>query len=90
MPQRALAPGFEAGKQASRSVQGRGLEVRAAENRALQAGAMVHQVSLGDVAAHAVAKQEYRCARKLLADVLAERAQIVDYAVPAIVSGEQA
>ncbi|MNN01501.1 hypothetical protein D3C81_1141190 [compost metagenome] len=51
---------------------------------------MVHQVSLGDVAAHAVAKQEYRCARKLLADVLAERAQIVDYAVPAIVSGEQA
>ncbi|MNE20954.1 hypothetical protein D3C80_1140990 [compost metagenome] len=90
MAQRALAPGFDTGNHACRAVQRRGLEVRAAEDGALQAGAMVYQVRLGNVAAHAVAEEKHRGTGKLLADVLAEHAQVVDHRAPAIVAGEQA
>ncbi|MNJ70565.1 hypothetical protein D3C77_670380 [compost metagenome] len=51
---------------------------------------MVHQVGLGNVAAHAVAEDEHRRAWVLLADVLAEQAQVIDHRVPAFMGGEQA
>jgi hypothetical protein len=47
------------GDQAAR-VQRHRLEIRSAENRAMQAGAVVQQVGLGDVAAHAVPEQNDR------------------------------
>ncbi|MNM55598.1 hypothetical protein D3C81_667400 [compost metagenome] len=85
-----LAPGLEAGNHAGGAVQRRWLEVRAAENCSLQAGAVVHQVGLGNVAAHAVTEEEYWRAGELLANVLAEQSEVVDHSAPAIVPGEQA
>ena len=50
----------------------------------------MQQVGLGDVAAHAVAQQEDRQPRLLLADVLVEAGQVADHFVPAILFGIQA
>jgi hypothetical protein len=54
----------------------------------MQAGAVMQQVSLGDVAAHAVAEQHNRHAGMLLADVLVEAGQIAHHFAPAIAIGE--
>ena len=54
----------------------------------MQAGAVVHQISLSDVAAHAVAQQKQGRSRVSLADRLAEGRQIVHDLAPAIFVGE--
>lgn len=56
----------------------------------MQAGTVVQQVSLGDIAAHAVAEQEQRCARVVLANVLGQPAEVVDHGIPAMMAAEQA
>ena len=50
----------------------------------MQAGAVVQQVRLGDVAAHAVAQQHDGHARMLLADVLVEAGQVTHHFAPAV------
>jgi len=55
----------------------------------VQAGAVVQQVGLGDVAAHAVAQQDDRQPWLLLADVLIEACQVAYHFVPAILLGVQ-
>ncbi len=51
----------------------------------MQAGAVMQQISLSDVAAHAVAEQHDRHAGMLLADVLVKAGQIAHDLAPAIV-----
>src|SRR3546814_10489160 len=55
-----------------------------AENCPVQTGAVMQQVTLGDVAAHAVAQQHDGDIRMLLADVLIEAGQVADHLGPAI------
>ena len=50
----------------------------------MQAGAVMQQIRLGDIAAHAVAQQDDRQSRMLLADMLIEAGQIAHHFVPAI------
>jgi hypothetical protein len=83
-----LAQAFEPGDLPRRAIKRHGLEIRSAENRPMQAGAVMQQVSLGDVAAHAVPEQHNRHAGMLLADVLVEAGQIAHHFAPAIAIGE--
>ncbi|MCY1414569.1 hypothetical protein D9M71_300220 [compost metagenome] len=86
----ALAPALEAGHQCGQLVQRHGLVVGAGQDGALQAAAVLHQVGLADVAAHAVAQQEDGGMRVLLADVMVEAGQVADDLVPAVLRGVQA
>ncbi len=54
----------------------------------MQAGAVMQQVTLSEVAAHAVPEQDDRYLGMLLADVLIEAGQIADHLAPAVVIGE--
>ena len=54
----------------------------------MQAGAVMQQIALSEVAAHAVAEQDDRHAGMLLADVLIEAGQITDDFAPTVVVGE--
>ncbi|MNI84126.1 hypothetical protein D3C73_1409980 [compost metagenome] len=56
----------------------------------MQAGAVVQQISLGDVAAHAVSQQHDGDAGVLLADVLVEARQVAHHLGPAVAVGEMA
>ncbi|MNP28634.1 hypothetical protein D3C76_1216100 [compost metagenome] len=89
-PGRPLAPALQAGDQAGSAVQRHGLEIRATENGTLQAGAVVQQVGLGDVTAHAVAKHKQGCAGKMHANMLAEQPQVIDHLAPTVALGVQA
>ncbi|MNI49973.1 hypothetical protein D3C73_1046120 [compost metagenome] len=86
----ALAQALKASDLARRAIQRYRLEIRTTEHRAVQAGAVMQQISLGDVATHAVAEQHDRHAGMLLADVLVEARQIAHYLAPAIVVGKVA
>ena len=77
------------GNHLGRAVQRHRLEIRAAENRPVKARAVVQQVRLGNVAAHAVAQQDDRHPRRLLADMLVEARQVAHHLVPAVFLGEQ-
>ena len=48
---------------------------------------MLHQVGLADVAAHAVAEQEYRRLRVGLAHMMVEAGQVIDHQLPALAVG---
>ncbi len=54
----------------------------------MQAGTVMQQISLGNVAAHAVTEQHNRHVGMLLADVLVEARQITHHFAPAIAIGE--
>ncbi|MNP34540.1 hypothetical protein D3C76_1278320 [compost metagenome] len=54
----------------------------------MQAGAVMQQIGLGDVAAHAVPQQHNRGPGVLLAEVLVEARQVAHYLGPAIAVGE--
>ncbi|MNE61477.1 hypothetical protein D3C80_1566950 [compost metagenome] len=85
-----MAQLFQTGDLPRRAVERYGLEIRAAEHRAVQAGAVMQQISLGDVTAHAVTEQHDGDARMLLANVLVETSQVANDFAPAIVIGEMA
>ncbi|MNY13917.1 hypothetical protein D3C86_1470740 [compost metagenome] len=54
----------------------------------MQAGAVMQQIGLRDVAAHAVAEQHDRHAGVLLADVLVEAGQVAHHFGPTVTVGE--
>lgn len=54
----------------------------------MQAGAVVQQIRLGEVAAHAMPQQDDRHAGMVLTDVLVEAGEIADHLAPAVVVGE--
>ncbi|MNP31420.1 hypothetical protein D3C76_1245390 [compost metagenome] len=56
----------------------------------MQAGTVMQQIGLGDVAAHAVPKQHDRHPGVLLADVLVEARQVTHHFGPAVTVGEMA
>ena len=90
LAQRPLAPALEAGDQAGDPVERLRLVVGTGKDRPLQAAAVVQQVGHGDVAAHAVAQQEDRQFRVLLADMVVQAGQVADHLAPAALVGEVA